>query len=60
MLNILEKLLIAEVDAYQRLDHSTPPSQRQAACERFNRTNETFVILLSRALVVWVSISRLL
>jgi superfamily II DNA/RNA helicase len=47
MLNILEKLLIAEGHAYQRLDGSTPPSQRLAACERFNRTNETFVFLIS-------------
>ena len=47
MLNILEKLLIAEGHAYQRLDGTTPPSQRLSACERFNRTNETFVFLIS-------------
>jgi len=47
MLNILEKLLIAEVDAYQRLDNSTPPSQRLAACETINGTTDTFVFLLS-------------
>ena len=47
MLNVLEKLVIAEGHTFLWLDGNTPPSQRLSLCDKFNHTKDAFIFLIS-------------